>query len=101
VVTSRSAEIGQVLAAGQTVLTVARPDAKEAVFDIPDAMADQLPPEALFNVVLQLDPAVSTVGRVRVIEPEADQGVVDQQAERDHERAERNALQVDPGVGAR
>jgi membrane fusion protein, multidrug efflux system len=72
VVTSRSAEIGQVLAAGQTVLTIARPDVKEAVFDIPDAMADALPPDARFDVALQLDPAVRTVGRVRVIEPEAD-----------------------------
>lgn len=73
VVTSRSAEIGQVLAPGQTVLTIARPDVKEVVFDIPDAMADALPPDARFDVALQLDPAVSTVGQVRVIEPEADQ----------------------------
>lgn len=73
VVTGRNAEVGQVVAAGQPVLTIARPDVKEAVFDVPDALANALPADAVFNVVLELEPTVGTSGRVREVAPEADQ----------------------------
>jgi membrane fusion protein, multidrug efflux system len=73
VVTGRNAEVGQVVTAGQPVLTIARPDVKEAVFDVPDALATALPTDAVFNVVLELEPSVGTSGRVREIAPEADQ----------------------------
>ncbi len=72
VVIARNAEVGQVLSAGQTVVTVARPDVKEAVFDVPDALATALEANASFDVVLQLDPTVTATGRVREIAPEAD-----------------------------
>jgi membrane fusion protein, multidrug efflux system len=58
--------------AGQTIVTVARPDVREAVFDIPDALATALPPAAAFTVVWELSPSFSIVGRVREIAPEAD-----------------------------
>ncbi len=43
VVTSRSAEVGQVVTAGQTVVTIARPEVREAVIDVPGAIATALP----------------------------------------------------------
>jgi RND family efflux transporter MFP subunit len=72
VVTGRSAEVGQVVTAGQTVVTVARPDVREAVFDVPDAVATALPPAATFDVVWDLNPSFRVTGRVREIAPEAD-----------------------------
>lgn len=72
VVTGRSAEVGQTVTAGQVIVTVARPDVKEAVFDVPDAIATALPPAAAFTVVWELNPSFSTTGRVREIAPEAD-----------------------------
>ena len=39
VVTAIGAEVGQVVAPGQTVVTVARPDIREAVIDVADEIA--------------------------------------------------------------
>ena len=72
VVTSRSAEVGQVVTAGQTVVTIARPEIREAVIDVPDAIASALPRDATFTVTWELDPSFSTTGRVREVAPEAD-----------------------------
>ena len=72
VVTSRSAEVGQVVTAGQTIVTIARPEVREAVIDVPNLLALALPPAATFTVTWELDPTFSTTGRVREIAPEAD-----------------------------
>jgi len=72
VVTGRSAEVGQTVTAGQTIVTVARPDVREAVFDVPDAIATALPPAAAFTVVWELNPSFSATGHVREVAPEAD-----------------------------
>jgi RND family efflux transporter MFP subunit len=73
VVTAASAEVGQVVAPGQSVVTVARLDAREAVVDIgadfPVPLAIGLP----FTVALQLLPAVQFQGQIREIGPQADQ----------------------------
>lgn len=74
VVTQRLAEIGQVLSAGQGVVTVARPDVREAVVDIPEAYAGALPPDGRFTVALQSTPDLTTTGRVREIAPLAEAG---------------------------
>ncbi|MCJ2073631.1 efflux RND transporter periplasmic adaptor subunit [Methylobacterium sp. J-030] len=74
VVTQRLAEIGQVLSAGQGVVTVARPDVREAVVDIPEAYVGALPPDGRFTVALQSAPTLTTHGRVREIAPLADAG---------------------------
>ena len=42
VVTAWQAEAGQVVTAGQGVVTLARPDVKEAVIDLPAGLADEL-----------------------------------------------------------
>src|SRR5262245_24381212 len=43
IVTARSAEVGQIVTAGQTIVTVARLDVKEAVFAIRDAIVSAQP----------------------------------------------------------
>ncbi len=72
VVTAWSAEVAQVVSAGQSVVTVARPDVKEAVVDIPDGLIDRVHPDASFTVRLQAAPAITAEGRVREIAPQSD-----------------------------
>ncbi|WP_407658662.1 efflux RND transporter periplasmic adaptor subunit [Methylobacterium planeticum] len=73
VVTQRIAEVGQVLSAGQAVVTVARPEEREAVVDIPEDLAGAMPKDGRFTVSLQSAPAVTALGRVREVAPFADQ----------------------------
>jgi RND family efflux transporter MFP subunit len=72
VVTALSAEVGQVVSAGQTIVTVARPDVREAVIDVPDALIGSVTRDAAFQVTLLADANVAAVGRVREIEPLSD-----------------------------
>ncbi|MBX8562920.1 efflux RND transporter periplasmic adaptor subunit [Pseudomonas cichorii] len=72
VVTEWKAEAGQVVTAGQEVVTLARPDIKEAVIDLPVSLVDQLPADVVFNVASQLDPQVKTTATPREIEPQPD-----------------------------
>ncbi|QPB19708.1 efflux RND transporter periplasmic adaptor subunit [Rhizobium sp. 007] len=72
VVTATSAEVGQVVAAGQSMATIARPDQRDAVIDIPDASFDGLKVGSPFEVSLQLDPTIRASGVVREIAPEAE-----------------------------
>ena len=71
IVTAWNAEAGQVVSAGQQVVTLARPDIKEAVIDLPAGLAERLPPDVVFLVAGQLDPGVNTTAVVREIEPQA------------------------------
>jgi RND family efflux transporter MFP subunit len=72
VVTEWKAEAGQVVGAGQEVVTLARPDIKEAVIDLPAGLAESLPADVVFQVAAQLDPATQTTATVREIEPQAE-----------------------------
>jgi membrane fusion protein, multidrug efflux system len=72
VITAVSAEVGQVVSAGQTVVTLARPDVREAVFDVPDSMVDRARQGGQFSVTLLADPTVTTTGKVREIAPLSD-----------------------------
>lgn len=72
VISATNAEVGQVVAAGQAVMTVARPDIREAVLDIPDSMTDYFVTDTPFNVQLQADPSVKGQGKVREVGPQAD-----------------------------
>ncbi|MFC3321006.1 efflux RND transporter periplasmic adaptor subunit [Mesorhizobium newzealandense] len=72
VVTATTAEVGQVVSPGQSVATVARPEERDAVVDVPEAAGDQLTLGASFDVALQLDPRIHARGVVREITPEAD-----------------------------
>ena len=72
VVTAVGAEVGQVVSPGQTVVTVARPDIREAVVDIGEDFPVPLEVGLPFTVGLQLLPAVQVEGKVREIAPQAD-----------------------------
>jgi membrane fusion protein, multidrug efflux system len=73
VVTSVGAEVGQVASPGQSIVTVARPDVREAVVDIGADFPVPLTVGLPFAVSLQLLPAVQVEGQIREIAPQADQ----------------------------
>ena len=72
VVTAVGAEVGQVVSPGQSVITVARPDVREAVVDVGEDFPAPLEIGLPFTVSLQLLPAVQVQGRIREIAPQAD-----------------------------
>ena len=72
VVTAWSAEVGQYVTNGQAVVTVARPDVREAVVDIPDNLISRVKPGMEFSVELQSAPQVQARAKVREIGPLAD-----------------------------
>jgi len=53
-------------------VTLAQPDIKEAVIDLPDTLVDQLPQDVVFQVALQLTPEINTTAIIREIEPQAE-----------------------------
>lgn len=72
VVTAVDAEAGQVVSPGQTVVTVARPELRDAVIDLPDPYAASLTLGSPVEVRLELAPDIVADGRVREIAPIAD-----------------------------
>jgi RND family efflux transporter MFP subunit len=72
VMISKSAEAGEVVRSGQTIVTVAHYDGTDAVFDVPARLMRQISPDVLVTVVLTDDPSVRTTGRVRETAPQAD-----------------------------
>ena len=72
VVTAVSADVGQVVSPGQAVVTVARPDVREAAVDVGPDFPIGLQVDLPFTVSLQLAPAIHVAGRIREIAPEAD-----------------------------
>jgi RND family efflux transporter MFP subunit len=72
VVTAIGAEVGQIIAPGQTVVTVARPDIHEAVIDVADDLASALRIGMPLVVTLQLDPKIRADGKIREIAPQSD-----------------------------
>ena len=73
VVTAVNAEVGQVVSPGQSVVTIARLDAREAVVDVGPDFPTPLTIGLPFSVSLQLLPAVQVQGEIREIAPQADQ----------------------------
>lgn len=72
VVTDWKAEAGQVVSAGEQVVTLARPDIKEAVIDLPAPLVEQLPKDVVFTVASQLEPQINTTATLRELEPQAE-----------------------------
>lgn len=72
VVSAISGEVGQVVAAGQTVVTIAQLDALDAVVDIPDGLVPKDAASGLFSIVLQANPSISAKGSMREVAPQAD-----------------------------
>lgn len=73
VVTAAPLEAGQVVNPGQKVVTIARPDVREAVISVPSALADLLSGSETFDIDVQLDPSVTMkAAAVRSVDPTAD-----------------------------
>ena len=72
VVTAVGAEVGQVVSPGQSIVTVARPDVREAAVDIGPDFPVSLTVGLSFTISLQLLPAVQVQGQIREIAPQAD-----------------------------
>jgi RND family efflux transporter MFP subunit len=71
-ITRRAAESGEVVQAGQMVFTVARETGWDAVFDVPAQILRTAPGDADVIIALTDDPNVTTKGRVRQVDPQAD-----------------------------
>lgn len=72
VVTARGAEPGEVVAAGQMILTLAREGGRDAVIDVPIRIMQRAPSGLPIEVSLTEDPAVRAQGLVREVAPQAD-----------------------------
>jgi RND family efflux transporter MFP subunit len=73
VVTQKWAEPGQVLTAGQKVITLARPEVREAVIAVPDRIAERLSHPNDFAITVDLDRVASMkAAGIRAIDPIAD-----------------------------
>lgn len=72
VVSAVSAEVGQVVSAGTTVVTVAQLEARDAVVDIPDRYDALTTIGTPFEITLQANPTQKVRGTVRETAPQAD-----------------------------
>lgn len=71
-VTDWRAEVGHVMAAGQPVVSLARPESREAVVDLPVGLAASLSEEVRIRVISPLNEQVSVGARVRQLSPQID-----------------------------
>ncbi|TIU29483.1 MAG: efflux RND transporter periplasmic adaptor subunit, partial [Mesorhizobium sp.] len=71
-VIATGAEAGEVVRAGQTIVTVAHDDGADAVFDVPASLMRQVSPDALIEIALTDDPSIHAVGHLREVAPQAD-----------------------------
>ncbi|MFN4309367.1 MAG: efflux RND transporter periplasmic adaptor subunit [Ferrovibrio sp.] len=72
VITAISAEAGQVVASGQTVMKLARPEEKEVVFNVAENRLDELRSATAIAISLWAQPDREYAGVVREIAPGAD-----------------------------
>ncbi|WP_341703554.1 efflux RND transporter periplasmic adaptor subunit [Ferrovibrio sp.] len=72
VITGISAEAGQVVSAGQTVMKLARPEEKEVVFNVAENRLDELRNATAIAISLWASPDREFAGVVREIAPGAD-----------------------------
>ncbi|MFJ4143839.1 efflux RND transporter periplasmic adaptor subunit [Pseudomonas sp. NPDC089734] len=72
VVTDWHAEVGQVMVTGHAVVSLARPESREAVVDLPVELAAALNQGMQIKVVSQLNEQVSVPAQVRLLSPQID-----------------------------
>lgn len=72
VITTVSANPGQVVSAGQEVVKLASLEGRDAVFDVPERLINPSLSSRIIHVSLLSDPSVQAEGRVRDISPQAD-----------------------------
>jgi len=72
-VTAVGAEAGEVVRAGQMIVQLAHEGGRDAVFDVPEQLIRNGPPQdPQVDIALTNDPQVKATGRVREIAPQAD-----------------------------
>src|SRR5262249_19859408 len=71
-VIATAAEPGEIVQAGQLIVRVAPKGGRDAVFDVPGQVLRSAPGDVSIKVSLTDDPAVTAVGRVREVSPQAD-----------------------------
>ena len=72
VVTATGAEPGEVVHAGQMIVSVARQGGRDAVFDVSEQIIRTGPRDPVVQIALTNDPSVRATGRVREVSPQAD-----------------------------
>lgn len=72
IVTKVLVEVGQTVDAGTPIVTIAQPDEREVVIDVPDDFFSRLEPGTPFEVALQLNRHATAKGVVRELAPSAD-----------------------------
>lgn len=72
VVTAILAEVGQVVAAGQTVMKVARTDDREVAIDVPENRLTELGAARRIDISLWANPSRLYQGKLREVSPSAD-----------------------------
>ena len=65
-------DVVRVVQAGEMIVQVARPDEREAVFNVSEAILHSAPADPVIEVALANAPGVAVVGRVREFSPQAD-----------------------------
>jgi membrane fusion protein, multidrug efflux system len=68
-ITARFAETGQVVQGAQQIFTIARDGARDAIFDVDEALLTCAPDDLTFRVVLASNPGIGAVGSVREVAP--------------------------------
>ena len=71
-ITARGAEAGEVVQAGQMIFQLAQRGGWDAVFDVPARLPRAAPRDPNVARALADDPKVTTTGRVRQVDPQAD-----------------------------
>ena len=71
-ITARRAEAGEVVQAGQMIFQFARQGGWDAVFDVPARLLRTVPRDPNVTLALADDAKVTTTGRVRQVDPQAD-----------------------------
>jgi membrane fusion protein, multidrug efflux system len=72
IVTARYVEPGEVVQPGQVVVQLAREDGRDAVFNVPARLLETQAGGSTIRVALAEAPAVSALGQVREVAPQAD-----------------------------
>jgi len=71
VLTAVGPRAGEVVQTGQMIARIARKGGRDAVFEVPAQMIRSVPAEPEITVSLTDDPAVTAVGRIREVAPQA------------------------------
>lgn len=74
IATTVSANVGEVVAPGQAIVSIASLNEREAVFAVPETLINLGSPDLPVEVSLISNPELKTVGKIREVSPYADKG---------------------------